>query len=524
MEVKMANRRTSLKKVRKLLKHKLEGVLGSRRLAALTSLSHTQVIIFLKRFDESDYSCQELSEFDDQALGKTVYPDENQPAFKKPMPDFEKLDKELCRGKKNGVTRTLLWQEYIAENPGGYRLSQFNEHYRRYRKEHKKSRMAQERVPGERMSVDYSGLKMSFITPETGELHECELFVTSLGVSGKIYAEATLTQQVPDWIASNENAFHYYGGVPALLIPDNLKSAITKPDRYDPVSNPVFEEFSEFYGAAIFAARSRKPRDKPLAENSVQNVQRWIVAPLRKWIFFSLAELNEAIREKLELLNNRGFSVREGSRSSQFEEEDLPELRPLPKGRFEYADWCKAKVHPDYHIQYHYCYYSVHHSCIGKTVDVRATASGVEMFCKGKRIASHMRLRGRGKRSTVDEHMPPHHLAYKKLPANARKWLETRSGNTLLLARRIFSREKHAACSLRHLSGVMSLERKYGIEALEEASGYVLHHETSYRYRTLANALKHELYKEPELFQQDIDEHVIEHANIRGADYYKGGN
>lgn len=520
----MANRRTSLKKVRRLLRHRLDEVRGSRRLGAITSMSHTQVTIFLKRFDESDYSYEELLELDDQALGRIAYPDENKPKLIKPMPDFERIDRELCQGKKNGVTRTLLWQEYIAEHPDGYRLSQFNEHYRRYRKDKKNSRMVQERVPGERAFVDYSGLKMSFVNPATGELHECELFVASLGVSGKIYAEATLTQQIPDWIASNENAFHYYGGVPALLVPDNLKSAITKADRYDPVNNPVFEEFSDFYGTVIFATRSRSPRDKPLVESAVQNVQRWIVAPLRKRTFFSLAELNEAIQEKLELLNNRVFSAREGSRSSQFEEVDLPELKPLPGGRFEYADWCRAKVHPDYHIQYHYCYYSVHHSQIGKTVDVRVTAGGVEIFLQGKRIASHIRLSGRGKRSTVDEHMPAHHLAYKKLPGNVRKWLESRSGNTLLLARRIYSQERHPACSLRLLSGVMSLERKYGTEALEYASGYVLRRETSFRYRTLSNVLNHELYKGKELFDKEADEDVIEHTNIRGADYYKGGN
>ncbi len=520
----MARKRTLLKRTRKIIKFYLEGVTSSRKLGELIGLSHTKVQGFIRTFSSSVYSFEELLQLDDEALSVVVYPQDTKPVPKKKLPDFEAIEKALCRGKKNGVTRTLLWQEYIEENPGGYGLSQFNEHYRRFRKQNRKSTMHQDRIPGERLYEDYSGLKMSFITPETGELHECELFVTSLGVSGKIYVEATLTQQIPDWIASNENAFHYYGGVPALLVPDNLKSAITESSRYDPVSNPVFEEFSDFYGAAIFPARSMMPRDKALAENSVQNVQRWVVAPLRKRTFFSLAELNEAIREKLEPLNNRIFSAREGSRSSQFEEVDLPELRSLPPGRFEYADWCKAKVHPDYHIQYHYCYYSVHHSYISKTVDVRATASGIEVFYKGKRIASHMRLRGRGKRSTVDEHRPAHHLAYKKLPVNARKWLETRSGNTLLLARKIYSREKHVACSLRHLSGVMSLERKYGIEKLEEASGYILRHETSYRYRTLANALKYELYKELELFQQDADEHVIEHANIRGADYYKGGN
>ncbi|MCK4504325.1 MAG: IS21 family transposase [Candidatus Aegiribacteria sp.] len=384
--------------------------------------------------------------------------------------------------------------------------------------------MRQHHRAGVNTDVDYAGSTLPLTDPSTGKVTQAPVFVGAVGVAGYLYAEATLTMKISDWISSHIRMFEFYGGATEIITPDNLKTGVKKSCRYDPDIMRTYENMVRYYGAVVIPARVEKPRDKALAENSVQNVQRWVVAPLRKRTFFSLAELNEAIREKLELLNNRCFSVREGSRQSQFEEVDLPELRSLPPGRFEYADWCKAKVHPDYHIQYHYCYYSVHHSYISKTVDVRATASGIEVFYKGKRIASHMRLRGRGKRSTVDEHMPAHHLAYKKLPANARKWLETRSGNTLLLARKIYSREKHVACSLRHLSGVMSLERKYGIEKLEEASGYILRHETSYRYRTLANALKYGLYKELKLFQQDTDEQVIEHANIRGADYYKGGN
>jgi len=288
----MARKRTLLKRIRKMLGYLSKGVTSSWVLGELVGLSHTKVQEFLRYFKGSDYSTEELLLLDDDALSAIAYPQNRKPVPIKPMPDFEKIDKELCHGKKNGVTRTLLWQEYIAEHPDGYRLSQFNEHYRRYRKEHKKSSMVQKRVPGERMFADYSGLKMSFITPETGELHDCELFVTSLGVSGKIYVEATLTQQIPDWIASNENAFHYYGGVPALLVPDNLKSAIIEPSRYDPVSNPVFEEFTNHYRTVIYAARVRHPKDKSLAESAVQNVQRWIIAPLRKRTFFSLAELN----------------------------------------------------------------------------------------------------------------------------------------------------------------------------------------------------------------------------------------
>lgn len=518
----MSRRKTSLKKIRKILKYSLEGIESTRRIADRVGISHTQVSTFLGRLSGSEYSFEELIELDDKALSQIAYPwkdGKQQP--KKPMPDFDKIDRELNRRKKNGVTRTLLWLEYIAENPSGYSLSQFNEHYRRY-KFSKKCSMPQDRIAGERMFADYSGLKMSFIDPAMGELYECELFSSALGVSGKIYVEATLTQQIPDWISSCENAFRFYGGVPALVVPDNLKSAVKETCWYDPEINPIFDEFSDFYGTAIHPARVRRPKDKSLAESAVQNIQRWIVAPLRKRTFFSLHELNTAIREKLELLNNRIFSAREGSRSSQFEEIDKPELGMLRPERFEYADWSKPKVHPDYHIQYKYNYYSVPCTLVGKTVDVRVTTDGVEVFYKGKRVASHMRLKGRGKRSTYDEHMPPHHLAYKKLPLSVRKWLESRTGSTLILARKIYAQEKHAACSIRRISGIMSLERKYGVEALEQACGYTLRWEKFYSYRTLANVLKLGLQQELELPLDD--DSVVEHANIRGPEYYKGEN
>lgn len=518
----MSRRRTSLKKIRRIIKYSLEGITSTRRIADRVGISHTQVSTFLGRMSGSEYSFEELIELDDKALSEIAYPwkaGKQQP--KKPMPDFEKLDKDLNRRKKNGVTRTLLWLEYISENPRGYSLSQFNEHYRRYRSS-QKCAMAQDRVPGERMFPDYSGLKMSFIDPETGEIHECELFGSALGVSGKIYVEATLSQQIPDWLSSCENAFRYYGGVPALVVSDNLKSAVKKACWYDPEINPIFDEFSDFFGTAIHPARVRRPKDKALAESAVQNIQRWIVAPLRKRTFFSLHELNAAIWEKLELLNNRIFSAREGSRSSQFEEIDLPELGVLRPERFEYADWSQAKVHPDYHIQYKYNYYSVPCSLVGKTVAVRVTTDGVEVFYKGKRVASHMRLKGKGKRSTHDEHMPPLHLAYKKLPSTVRKWLESRTGSTLILARKIYAQEKHPSCSIRRISGLISLERKYGVEALEEACGYTLRWERIYSYRTLSNVLKLGLQKDPELSLED--DSVVEHTNIRGAEYYKGEN
>lgn len=516
----MARKRTLLKRIRKIIRLYLEGITSSRMLGECVGLSHTKIQEFIRILSNSQYSFAELQAMDDEALSAIAFPEDKKPVPKKELPDFEAIDKALCRGKKNGVTRTLLWQEYILNNPNGYGLSQFNEHYRRYRKRNKKSSMHQDRIPGERMYEDYSGLKMFFVERETGEKHDCELFVAALGLSGKIYSEATLTQQIPDWLASNENAFHFYGGSPGLMVSDCLKSAITKGHKYDPTNNPTFEEFCDHYGTVILSARPREARDKGLVENAVKMIQMWVVAPLRNRTFFSLQELNEAIWEKLELLNNREFTAREGSRQSQFEEFDLPALRPLPAKRYEYAEWKNCIVGEDYHIQYKYSLYSVHHDYRGETVNVRVTATAVEIFLNNERIASHMKLKGK-KRSTYSEHMPAEHLAYKQMPFRVRKWLESLEGAALLLAREMYKQEKHPSCSVRLLSGMGKLQEKYGVEAFEKACGYVLRYSTSYRYAIVASTLKYELYNQTELPLEE--EAITEHGNIRGAVYFAGG-
>lgn len=515
----MSRKRTSLKRIRKLIKGYIEGITSSRELGDFVGISHSRVQVFLRQLRNSSYSFEELSALDEEALRAIVYSSSPGPESSKPMPDYEKIHKLLSVRRKTGITRTLLWQEYREEHPDGYGLTQFNEHYRRWVKAHRKPSLPQERIPGERLYPDYSGLKMYYINRETGEQIDCELYVSSLGYSGKIYVEASHTQSIPDWLKVTGNAFDYYGGVSSLINPDNLKSAVLKPDRYDPENNPVFEEFCDHYGTAIYAARVRHPKDKALAESAVQNVQRWIVAPLRNTVFFSLWELNEGIREKLELLNDRQFSVREGSRSSVFEDEDLPALKPLPRERFEYAEWKKVKVHPDCHIQYDLRRYSVHYSHIGKSVAVRATANTVEIFLKNQRIASHARLRGRGRRSTCDEHLPPAQKALNMMGEKVRRWVETRLGNTLEISRRIYNGEKHPTLSVRRIQGLMSLERKYGSEEFEKACGYALRTDTEYRHRTLSNILKYKPYDRNDLFE-DEEETVVSHNNIRGGNYY----
>lgn len=517
----MSRKRTSLRKVRKLIKGYMLGFTSSRDLGDFVGISHVSVQTFLKQLQSSGFSFEELSKLDEAALRSIIHPAKRGPAISKPLPDFEKIHKLLSSTKKTGITRTLLWQEYREDHPNGYGLSQFNELYRRWVKQNRKPSPPINRVPGERLYVDFSGLKMHYVIRDTGEKINCEIYVAAMADSGKIYCEASHTQSIPDWLKLTENALLYYGGVSALITPDNLRSAVTKPCRYDPDNNRVFEEFCDHYGTAIYAARVRCPKDKALAENAVQNVQRWIIAPLRDRVFFSLRELNEAIWEKLEILNNRPFTERDGTRASVFTEIDLPALKPLPPDRFEYAEWKKAVVQENCHVSYKRCQYSVHYSHAFKTVDLRITSDGIEVFLKNERIASHGRLKGVKRRSTCFEHLPPAGQAWELMPVKVKKWLKSRDGKTLELARLVYRGEKHPTLSLRRVRGLMSLEKKYGPDEFEKACTYALITEREYRHSTMSAILKHKLYERRQLDLELTETPVVKHENIRGKDYYK---
>lgn len=264
------------------------------------------------------------------------------------------------------------------------------------------------------MFIDYCGQTVPVIHPRTEEVREVQVFVAVLGASSYTYAEATWTQGLPDWIASHQRAFAYFKGITELLVPDNIKSGVTKACRYEPDINPTYRDMASHYGTAVIPARVRKPRDKAKVEAGVQVVERWILAALRKRTFFSIDELNGAISELLERLNSRPFKKLPGSRRSQFEAIDRPALRPLPPTPYQYADWKNATVNIDYHIEIDRHYYSVPYQLVGKEVGVRITANVIEVFRKGKRVASHCRSYVKGKHTTVPEHMPPSHREYLK--------------------------------------------------------------------------------------------------------------
>ncbi|MFZ5869146.1 MAG: IS21 family transposase [Actinomycetota bacterium] len=380
-------------------------------------------------------------------------------------PDFEHVHRELARP---SVTLLLLWNEYVANcrSSGGvpYRYSFFNEQYRRWLVSTGAS-MRVPRSPGESIEVDWAGDPMCFADPATGEPVPGWLFVAALSFSAYTYVEAFADMRLPAWIDAHVHAFEAFGGAARLLVPDNLRTGVSKADRYEPALNPAYARLAEHYGTAIVPARVKRPRDKPVAEGSVRFVAYQVAAVLRDRRFVGLAELNEAIFDEVAQINARPFQKREDSRAIVFARDERPLLTPLPPVRFELADLRKAKIAPNYHVQVDKNFYSVPSKLIGRSVDVRLTAHTVEVFDGGERVACHPRLVGvRGRYQTVTSHMPEghrHRLADWS-PHRFEQWAATIGPNTVAAIRAILASRKIVEQSYRSCLGVLSLANKPG--------------------------------------------------------------
>ncbi|MEM6733758.1 MAG: IS21 family transposase, partial [Myxococcota bacterium] len=373
---------------------------------------------------------------------------------------------------------------------------------------------------GEKLFLDYSGKKPRIFDSKTGEAIEVELFVAVLGASSYTYAEATRTQTSVDWIRSNVNALEYFGGVTKLLVPDQLKSGVARSDRYEPQSQRAFEELARHYGTAILPARPGKPKDKAKVEVAVQVAQRWVLACIRDEIFFSLGELNERIWELLEKLNARPMKDYGGkSRRELFEQLDAPHLSPLPTRRFEHATWKKAKVNVDYHIEVAKHYYSVPFRFAREVVEARITASGVEVFHRGQRIASHRRNDRPGAHSTQPEHMPKSHRKHLEwTPSRMLNWAEKIGPETSALVDAILKSRPHPEMGYRSVLGLMRLAKRYDPERLEGACSRAMR-VGARSYRHVASILKNGLDRVP--LDEPQRSLPLAHDNVRGSDYYQ---
>ncbi len=512
-----------MRKIKEVIRLKFEANLSHERIAAATGISKGAVTKYVQRAREAQLPWPLPAELDDARLEALLFPKRPSLVVRYAEPDFGQVHQEL---KRKGVTLQLLWEEYSATHAGeAYRYSQFCLRYQRFRDRLKRS-MRQVHRAGDKLFIDYSGDTVPIIDGASGEIRRAEIFVAVLGASGYVYAEATSTQQLPDWIASHVRTFEFMGCVPALLVPDNLKSAINKACRYEPEANSTYADMAAHYGTAILPARPFKPRDKALAESSVLLVQRWILARLRHRQFFCLEELNASIAALLIDLNHRPFKKLDGSRASAFASIDRPAMRPLPPSRYEYAEWKSASVNIDYHVEAAGHYYSVPHRLVKQKLDVRLSATTVECFWHGKRVAAHLRSPLRGRHTTLAEHMPDAHRKHMQwTPGRLLNWALSIGPATRDVVRWQLEHRPHPEQGYRACLGLLNLAKHYGSERLEAACRRALTIGSPLR-KSIKSILDAKLDQHSELFptpgaEPPASPTPSQHANVRGADYFR---
>lgn len=507
--------RVSMRKIREILRLKFETKLSARQIARSTQVARSTIGEYERRFIASGLTWP-LSQISDAELEQRLFPPPpTLPAAQRAVPDWAHTQQEMRRP---GVTLFLLWQEYKAEQPDGFGYSWFCDQYRHY-KGKLDLVMRQEHRAGEKLFVDYAGQTAEVVERSTGEVRSAQIFVAVLGASSYTFAEATWTQQLSDWTGSHVRAFAFFGGVSEVIVPDNLRSGVTKANRYEPDLNPSYLDLANHYGTAVIPARVRRPQDKGKAESGVQLVERWILAALRNRTFFSLRELNQAIGELLQRLNERPFKKLPGCRRASFEALDKPALLPLPPHPYEFAQWKKVRVHIDYHVEIEGHYYSVPHPLVKKQLDARFTATTVECFHKGERVASHVRSSSKGHHSTVAEHMPKSHREYAQwTPQRLIHWAEQTGPATAGLIQQILQRRNYPQQGFRSCLGIMRLTKGYGDERLEAACRRALTLGAC-SYKSVESILRKGLDRSAPVQQKELDL-SLEHDNIRGSDYY----
>lgn len=506
-------------KIREILRLKSLGI-GIRATAQSCNCSRNTVCEVLRAAELQHISWPLPADMDDAALMKLIYPSVSEPASRKPEPDYQYIHKEL---KRPHVNLRLLWTEYKAQQPDGLAYSQFCNRYRNWAAK-TKAVMHFDHKPGYEMYVDWAGTKMQVIDSETGELLIAHLFVSTIGTSGYPYVEAFPSESLENWITAHVNAFWYYGGVPYLLIPDNLKSGVKRACNYDPELNKTYLELSEHYGCAIVPARVRKPRDKSPAEGTVGDISTWIAAALRHERFFSFHQLNLAIRKKLHEFSQKPFQKKDGSRESVFLEVDRPALKPLPSKAYEMATWKVSTVSFNYHIEVDRMYYSVPYTYIQKKVDVRISTFGIEVYSNHVRISSHPRLHGKaGQYSTNPEHMPPNHMEYVQWDSNRfLAWACKIGDNTRELVQQVLVSRKVEQQAYKSCFGLLKLADRYTAFRLENACRKALALRSP-SYTTVNNILKNGMDKVDTSIPSPKNNIIPMHSHIRGAGYYAQG-
>ncbi len=503
-----------MRKIREVLRMRLDRKASVREIARACNIGRTTAQEYVHRAAAAGLSWPLPQELTDSALTHLLFPPrptKEEPA--RPMPDWQEVQRRLT---KKGMTLLLMWQRYREDHPDGYGYSRYAGLYREWLGT-TDVRMLQHHKAGQKVFVDWAGLKIGITDPRTGAMAQASLFVAAMGASHYIFTRAYENEQLPNWLEGHVEAFEFFGAVPELAVPDNPKTGVEKACRYEPTLNPSYADLAQHYGIAVVPARVRKPRDKPKVENAVLQVERWVIAPLSDQKFFSVAEVNEAIAVKLAELNDKLMKGPGLSRKQFFELEDLPAMRPLPASRYRFAEWKRAKVAPDYHLEVDGHLYSVPFTLVGKHVDVRMASTTVEVFLAGKRVAAHLRAFGRRRNTTEPTHMPERHRRMAEWsPERFTEWASRTGPQTAAFIEALLVGKVHPENAFRMCFGVLGFEKQVGKARLEAACARALA-TGALSYQSIKSILDKGL--ESLVPTQELAR-LPEHENVRGGDYY----
>lgn len=503
--------------------------LSAREIGSSVGISHSSVLEFIRRAAALGLQHPLPEGLTQDQLEAQLYPSKPRSSDQIVLPDWGVIHQEL---KRKHVTLDLLWREYKAIHPQGIQYSAFCEHYRKWSAKLNVS-MRQQHEPGHKMFVDYAGTTIEVVDGRTGEVRAAQLFVAVLGASNYTFAEATWTQTIADWIGSHVRTLNYFGASPRCVVPDNLRSGVTKPLYFEPTLNETYADWARHYGIAILPARPFKPKDKAKVEGAVLIAERWIIAALRNERFFSLHELNRTIAQLLERLNTRAFKKLPGCRQSAFDSLDKPQMLALPSQPYEFADWQKRRVGLDYHVEVKGHYYSVPYQHAKAEVMARIGDHTVELFLRGQRIASHVRKHSQGRHTTAPEHMPINHRCIAEwTPEKFRARANKIGPRVLAVVEHQLGSRKYPEQAYRACLGILRLAQTYGVQTTEAACELALRI-GSPSYTSISSILKTGKAAQqaainltsnltpnstPSSSQAALlPEH---HANVRGPDYY----
>ncbi len=505
-----------MRKIRDVLRLRLQAGLSFRQISLSTKVSVGAIQKLLKTAEQLQLAWPLPDGLDDTQLARLFYPAaDTRGSSRFQLPDWPTVHQEL---KRKGMSMQLLWQEYTERYPNRcYSYSQFCERYRGWCQLQKRS-MRQQHKAGEKCFIDYCGPTVPIVSGSTGEIRQAQIFVAVLGASNYTYAEATLTQSLPDWLHSHVRAFEFFGGTPALLVPDNLKSGVNKACRYEPELNPSYQQLAAHYQLAVMPARPYKPKDKAKAEVGVQVVERWILARLRHHTFFSLAELNQCLRALLTELNERPFKQLPGNRRQAFEQLDQPALTPLPQQPYRYVAIKSVKVNIDYHVQFEQHHYSAPHQYVGETLELHAGDQLVQLYFRQQLVASHPRKHQPGT-TTLAAHMPVRHSKQQAwTPGRLKQWAQDIGPDTLRWVSDRLAEKAHPEQAYRLCLGLLNLTRSYPPERVNGCC-QLANREGLSRLKQLKSVLASNRDQLPE--QPSITLELPQsHDNIRGPNHF----